>query len=75
MRPSTVHNILKNLEKEGMVLKIGTGHSTKLGGRRPTLWKIRGNYGYVLGIQIEINELEVVLVNLNSRIIDDYIRQ
>jgi len=70
MRPSTVHNILKNLEKEKLVLKIGTGDSTKLGGRRPTLWKIRGNYGYVIGIQIAITEIEVVLVNLNSRIID-----
>ena len=70
MRPSTVHNILKNLEKEKLVLKIGTGDSTKLGGRRPTLWKIRGNYGYIIGIQIAITEIEVVLVNLNSRIID-----
>jgi len=71
MRPSTVHNILKNLEKEKMVLKMGTGSSTKAGGRRPTLWKIRGNYGYVIGLQIELNEIEVVLVNINSRIIDD----
>ena len=29
MIPSTVQNILKNLEKEGMVLKLGTGISTK----------------------------------------------
>ena len=29
MRPSTLQNILKNLEKEGMVLKLGTGVSTK----------------------------------------------
>ena len=36
MRPSTVHNILKNLEKERMVLKIGTGSSTKAGERSPT---------------------------------------
>lgn len=71
MRPSTVHNILKHLEKERMVLKIGTGNSTKQGGRRPTLWRIRGNYGYVIGIQLEINEIEIVLVDLNSKRIDD----
>lgn len=69
MRPSTVQYILKNLEKKGLVLKIGTGDSTKLGGRRPTLWKICGNYGYVVGIQLELNEIQAVLVDLNSQII------
>lgn len=69
MRPSTVQNILKNLEKKGLVQKDGIGDSTKFGGRRPTLWTICGNYGYVVGIQLEINEIQAVLVNLNSQII------
>jgi N-acetylglucosamine repressor len=69
MRPSTVQYILKNLEEKGLVLKTGIGDSTKAGGRRPTLWKICGNYGYVVGIQIEINEIQAVLVDLNSQII------
>ncbi|MBN1155152.1 ROK family transcriptional regulator [candidate division KSB1 bacterium] len=69
MRPSTVQNILKNLEKEGMVSRIGIGSSTKLGGRKPILWKICGNYGYVVGIQLEINEIQAVLVDLNSQLI------
>ena len=72
MRPSTVQNILKNLEKKGLVINIGTGESTKLGGRPPSLWEIYGNYGYVIGIQLEINEIQAVLVNLNSHIISDY---
>jgi len=67
MRPSTVQNIFKNLEKKGLVLKIGTGDSTKLGGRQPTLWTICSYYGYVVGIQLEINEIQAVLVNLNSQ--------
>lgn len=71
MRSSTVQNILKTLEKKGMVLKIGTGNSTQLGGRRPTLWNICGNYGYVLGIQLELNEIRAVLVDLNSQIITE----
>ena len=54
MRLSAVHNILINLDKKGLVLKIGAGDSTKLGGRRPTLWRVCGNYGYVVGIQLEI---------------------
>ena len=69
MRPSTVQNILKNLENQGLVFKTGVGDSTRLGGRRPTLWKISGEYGYVVGIQLEINEIHAVLVNLNSLLI------
>ena len=71
MRPSTIQNILKNLEKEGLVLKIGSGNSTKLGGRKPTLWKICGDYGYVVGIQLELNEIQAVLVDLNSQMIGE----
>jgi predicted NBD/HSP70 family sugar kinase len=71
MRPSTIHNILKTLERQRLITRIGTGDSTKLGGRRPTLWKIRGNYGYVIGIQLEINEIEIVLVDVNSKQIDE----
>jgi len=70
MRPSTIQNILKNLEKKGLVSKSGTGNSTRSGGRRPTLWKICGNFGFVIGIQLEINEIQAVLVDLNSQIID-----
>ena len=55
MRLSAVHNILINRDKKGLVLKMGTGNSAKLGGRRPTLWRVCGHYGYVVGIQLEIN--------------------
>jgi predicted NBD/HSP70 family sugar kinase len=72
MRPATIQNILKNLEKDGLVENIGTGTSTKMGGRRPTLWNICDNYGYIIGIQLEINEVQAVLVNLKSEIIDEY---
>jgi N-acetylglucosamine repressor len=71
MRPSTIHNILKTLERQRLITRIGTGDSTKLGVIRPTLWKIRGNYGYVIGIQLEINEIEIVLVDVNSKQIDE----
>ena len=69
MRPSTVMNILKDLEKKGLILNSGTGESTQLGGRRPTLWEICGNYGYIIGIELEVNDIHAVLVDLNSKII------
>ncbi|MBN1479984.1 ROK family transcriptional regulator [candidate division KSB1 bacterium] len=72
MRPATVQNILKNLENKGLVVKVGTGLPTKMGGRPPTLWEICGNYGYVIGIQLEINEIRAVLVNLKSQVISEF---
>ncbi len=69
MRPSTIMNILKHLEKKGLILKVGTGESTKLGGRKPILWEICGNYGYVLGIELELNEIQAILLDLNSQLI------
>lgn len=72
MRPATIQNILKNLKKDGLVKNIGTGTSTRQGGRRPILWNICSDYGYVIGIQLEINDIEAVLVNLKSEIVDRY---
>lgn len=69
MRPSTIMNILKHLEKKGLILKVGIGESTKLGGRKPILWEICGNYGYVLGIELELNEIQAILLDLNSQLI------
>lgn len=69
MRPSTIMNILKNLENKGLIVKAGTGNSTVQGGRRPILWEICGNYGYIIGIKIELNEIYGVLMDLNSQIL------
>lgn len=69
MRPSTIMSILRNLEKKGLIFKSGTGASSVQGGRKPTLWEICGNYGYIIGMQIELNEVHGVLIDLNSRIL------
>lgn len=71
MRPSTIMKILKNLERKGLIVKAGIGNSTHLGGRRPTLWEICGSYGYVVGLQLELNEIHAVLLDLNSKIIEE----
>ncbi|HNW59664.1 MAG TPA: ROK family transcriptional regulator [bacterium] len=69
MRPSTIMTILRNLEKKGLIFKSGTGASSIQGGRKPTLWEICGNYGYIIGLQIELNEVHGVLIDLNSRVL------
>ena len=69
MRPSTIMSILRNLEKKGLIFKSGTGSSSVQGGRKPTLWEICGNYGYISGLQVELNEVHGVLIDLNSRVL------
>ena len=69
MRPSTIMSILRNLEKKGLIFKSGTGSSSVQGGRKPTLWEICGNYGYIIGLQIELNEVHGVLIDLNSHVL------
>jgi predicted NBD/HSP70 family sugar kinase len=68
MQPSTIMNILRPEEKKGLIIKAGTGHSTAQGGRRPTLWEICGNYGYIFGIKIELTEIRGILIDVNARI-------
>ncbi len=69
MRPSTIMNILRDLESKGFVRKAGIGNSTVHGGRRPLLYEICGDYGYIVGLKVELNEMQGILIDLNSRII------
>lgn len=69
MRSSTIMNILRNLEKKGLIIKSGYGQSTPQGGKRPTNWEICGNYGYIIGIKVELNEISGILIDLNTKII------
>ncbi len=71
MRPATIQNILGDLEREGYVENIGTGRSTSSGGRRPVLWNIHKEKGYVIGIQLEINDIRTTLVNMTAEIVDE----
>ncbi|MDZ7292219.1 MAG: ROK family transcriptional regulator [candidate division KSB1 bacterium] len=70
MQPSTIMNILRSLEKRGLIMKRGIGLSSPQGGRKPTLWEICGSYGYVIGIKIELTEIQGVLVDLNSKTLE-----
>ena len=73
MQPSTILRILRNLQRTGIIYKTGIGDSTKVGGRPPILWDLCENYGYVVGIQIELNEIRAVLLNLKSQVIAEKI--
>ena len=50
---SAIHDILINPDKKGSVLKMGTGNSTKFGGKQLTFWRFCCHYGYLIGIQLK----------------------
>lgn len=49
---STVSNVVETLQREGYVKEIGTGRSTKSGGRKPTLISINGSGAYIVSVAI-----------------------
>jgi predicted NBD/HSP70 family sugar kinase len=69
LRPSTILNILNDLSDRSLIKNIGKGDSTKKGGKRPTLWKLNDSVAYVIGLDIEIGELSVVILNLGGKTI------
>lgn len=68
---STVTNIVEELESQNLVLEVGEADST--GGRKPILLEFNYNYGYIIGIKIEENNLILALTNLKSEIIEKII--
>lgn len=70
LRPSTVLYILRNLDEKGLIEVKGTGESTTKGGKKPTLWKIKSNYGYVIGIETLVHKIRIVLASLEGTFLD-----
>lgn len=72
---STVTNIVDALKKDDYILEVGTGKSTKVGGRKPTILTVNSNRGYIIGVAI-ITEafhttLQICLFDLNLKLITE----
>jgi len=70
LRPSTVLYILRSLDEKGLIEISGTGESTTKGGKKPTLWKIKNNIGYILGLEVLPHKIRIVLAGLEGVILD-----
>jgi len=66
MQPSTISNILKGFERKNLTINKGKGDSTFKGGKRPTLWSINGESAYALGVDVEIGEIAISILQLNG---------
>lgn len=63
---SSLTTIISNLIDEGLVHEVC--ESTSRGGRRPIMLQFNGDYGYVVGIKIEVEGIYFSLSNLEADI-------
>ncbi len=66
MQASTIAKLLKSLEAKSLILNRGKGESTYKGGKRPFLWSLNNEVGYVIGIDLEINQTIGVLLDFEG---------
>ncbi|MFZ6032916.1 MAG: ROK family protein [Melioribacter sp.] len=69
MRPSTIFNILKELSAKSFVLFYGKGDSTSKGGKKPYMWTLNKDAAYVIGLDIEVGEMSLVVLNFKGELI------
>jgi predicted transcriptional regulator len=69
MRPSTIFNILKELSAKSLVSFYGKGNSTEKGGKKPYIWALNKEAAYVIGLDVEVNEISYVVMDFSGGII------
>ncbi|MFA8342680.1 MAG: ROK family protein [Rhodothermaceae bacterium] len=69
LRPSTIFNILKELSDKTLILNLGKGDSTEKGGKKPYLWELNKDAAYVIGLDIEINNITAVILDLKGNLL------
>ncbi len=72
LQPATVSKILKHINDLGMIREAGIGESTKLGGKRPNLWRLNADFGYVIGVEVLSFELRAVLLDFESKVVAEH---
>lgn len=66
MRPSTIFNILNSLSAKSFVTFYGKGDSTEKGGKKPYLWTLNKDAAYAIGLDIEVGEMSLVILNFKG---------
>lgn len=69
MRPSTIFNILNSLSAKSFVTFYGKGDSTVKGGKKPYLWTLNKDAAYVIGLDIEVGEMSLVVLNFKGEVV------
>jgi predicted NBD/HSP70 family sugar kinase len=66
---STITHQMNRLLDLGLVTEISEGHASPSGGRKPIQLAINKDYGYIIGIEMQVEAYSVVAVNLAGDIL------
>ncbi len=69
LKIATVLYTLKNLAREGKIIRTGTAPSGMSGGKPAALWDINRHFGFVLGVEWLSTELRLVLLDFNAQLL------
>ncbi len=67
--PSTIVYILRSLKKKELIEISRIGNSTVVGGKPPTLWKLRSDRGVMIGLEVIPKEIRASIVDFSNAII------
>ncbi len=65
---ATVAAIVSQLLVRGILVEAGIGESE--GGRRPQLFAINGNFGYIVGVDVGATSIDIGVADFNNRILE-----
>ncbi len=63
LQPSTIVYILKALSDIKLIEFSKTGESTTKGGKKPTLYKINADVGYIFGLEILLHKIKLTVID------------
>ncbi|MCI8674341.1 MAG: ROK family transcriptional regulator [Lachnospiraceae bacterium] len=69
IRPSNLNRIIAYLLNEGMIVEEGQDISS--GGRKPSIFDIRKDHSYIIGVQMSHLSIKVVLTDLKMQILQN----
>ncbi|MDA3808951.1 MAG: ROK family protein [Spirochaetaceae bacterium] len=69
---STITNLVNPLLDLSIVKIVSEGDAPSRGGRRPVLLGINENFGSILGIDLQINTYNAVLINLKGDVLKEW---
>jgi len=67
MKLTSLNRVMKKLLGKNLILKAGIAESS--GGRKPTLYDVNAEYGYIIGVNISRIYSSVVIVNMKMDIV------
>lgn len=69
LRPSTLVYILRALSERGLIEVSRIAARSGIAGKPPTLWQLKADKGYIVGLEIIPNELRATVINFQCAVV------